>query len=356
MRELATLQEIAEVQPIEGADAIEKVRVKEWWCVAKKGEFKTGDKCVYFEIDSLLPDSNPAFAFLDKGRKKKMELDGKVYTGFRLKTVKLRGQISQGLALPLATLFNGDFEYPTTSLTLEDWTTGTDISELLGVVKYERPLPAELTGKVKGNFPSFIPKTDEERVQNIASLIAESKGKSFYVTEKLDGTSLTVYKKDGVMGVCSRNLDLLETEGNLHWKMARKYNLEEVLPEGLAIQGEIVGSGVQADALKLGENRLYVYNVYDIVEGRYLDFEAFKAFCDRTGLTTVPILESDFFMLHTVPELLKMAEGYSTVSPDCLREGLVFRPLVEEQVTEGKYRGRLSFKAISNAYLLGETE
>ena len=149
MRKLVTIQEIEDIQPIEGADSIEKAKIKEWWVVVKKGEFIVGDYCIYFEIDSFLP-IKPEYEFLLRGSSpKKMLVDGQEKEGIRLKTIRLKGQISQGLALPIATIAN--------NLPKE---VGTDISEILGVIKYEPPIPANLAGVVKGNFPSFIPKTD----------------------------------------------------------------------------------------------------------------------------------------------------------------------------------------------------
>ena len=232
MRQLATIQQIADVQPIPGAGSIEVVKVKDWHCVAKKGEFHVGDKCVYFEIDSLLPSDNPVFEFLAKGTKTKtMNVDGQDYTGYRLKTIKLRVQLSQGLALPL-----GSFPH---SFGLDFYDVGHDLSESFGIVKYEAPIPAQLSGKVKGNFPGFIPKTDEERIQNIGPTVArhQEAGTQFYVTEKLDGTSATFYRHttntDGPhFGVCSRNLELLEKEGNTHWEIAKRYKLMGTIPRG----------------------------------------------------------------------------------------------------------------------------
>lgn len=175
MRHLATICKIEEVQPIENADSIEKVRVKEWWVVAQKGTFMPGSKCIYFEIDSFLP-LLPQFDFLLKGTKpKKMLVDGKEIEGLRLKTVRLRGQISQGLVIPLSEFFDTDMEI------------GEDVSENLNILKWEPPIPANLSGVMKGFFPGFIPKTDEERIQNCSDLLEKHKGEIFYITEKLDG-------------------------------------------------------------------------------------------------------------------------------------------------------------------------
>lgn len=331
MRKLVTVETIQEIKPIQGADAIEAVRVRDWWVVAKRGEFGLYDPCLYFEIDSFLP-VKPGYEFLLRGSNpKKMLVDGKEVEGIRLKTIKLRGQISQGLVLPLP-------------LNMLDVEVGTDVSEESGVIKYEMPIPANLAGKVKGNFPCFIPKTDEERIQNMAEVLA-----SFYVTEKLDGTSTTYYKKDGVFGVCSRNLELAESDIT-QWRIALELDLYSKIPDGIAIQGELVGEGIQKNPLKIKGQKFYCFGVFSITSNQYLNFEDFKGFCDIRGIETVPILNDNFSLPNTVEELLEGAEGKSKFNPDSEREGIVIRPKVEMQ-----YKGqRLSFKAISNKYLLSE--
>lgn len=352
MRHLATIQQIAEVKPIEGADAIEAVRVKEWWCVAKKGEFSVGTLCVYFEIDSLLPINEPAYAFLAKGSKTKtVVVEGKEYTGYRLRTIKLRGQISQGLCLPINTapLYNA----------LSSYIVGQDVSEDLNVVKYEAPIPAQLMGLVKGNFPGFLPKTDEERVQNLADVVERQQGVAFYITEKLDGSSATFYRHTTTaegdhFGVCSRNLELKDSEGNTFWNLARKYDLANKLPNGYCVQGEAVGEGIQQNPLKIKGHDLYIYNVYDIKNSKYLDHADFIEFCFKHSLQTVPILNHKWVLTGDVPSILAMAEGKSVICSTAEREGIVLRPLVEKQEVIAGVMGRLSFKAISNIFLLGE--
>ena len=347
MRHLATIQTIADIQPIEGADTIEKVKINDWWCVSKKGEFKVGDPCVYFEIDSLLPVSSPVFSFLEKGNKPKtVEVNGVTYTGYRLKTVRLRGQVSQGLALPVTRLFHGSI----------DFALGADVSETIGVVKYEAPIPAQLVGKIKGMFPSFLKKTDEERIQNLGDVVQKHStlGTKFYITEKLDGSSGTFYKNDGVFGVCSRNLDLLETEGNTFWLLARKYDLENKLPAGFAIQGEVVGEGIQNNPLKIQGQDLYVFNVYNIIAERFLDFTEFIDFCKQLELKTVPVIFDEYIISDTVENLLDAANGPSSINQNSKREGFVLRPLYEMREIIGGQEARLSFKVISNDYLLSE--
>lgn len=346
MRKLASIVKIEEIKPIENADRIEKIRIKEWWCVSEKGNFKIGDLAVYFEIDSLMPSSNPAFQFLAKGCSEKiMNIDGKEYKGYRLKTRRLKGELSQGLALPLKALISMNFQDI-------EVVEGTDVSELLGIIKYEAPIPTQLAGVCKGSFPSDIPKTDEERVQNLGELIKQYAGTIMYITEKLEGSSITIYKKNGELGVCSRNLELLETNGNSLWKIANQYNLKNLLPEGFAIQGELVGESIQKNPLKLQGQDLYVFNVFDITKQKYLNLDEFEKFVSILNLKTVPILTRACSLPSTVEEILSLADDNSAISSSVKREGIVIRPLQEMIVEIDEYPARFTFKAISNSYLL----
>ena len=336
-RKLASIQVIADIRPIEGADAIEVARINNWdVVVAKDVGHKVGDHVVYCEIDSFLP-IREEFEFLRKSSYKKMGDQ----EGFRLKTIRLRGQLSQGLILPMSIF--GDF----------GWTAyeGLDVTERLGVVKYEPPIPAELAGKVKGNFPSYLRKTDEERVQNLVKEYAEwvEKDIDFYVTEKLDGSSATFYYKDGVFGVCSRNLELLETEDNTFWKVARELNLEEKLAKhgrNLCIQGELIGEGIQGNPYKIKGHTVKFYNVFDIDIQEYYGLPMFLALFQHTfKLDTVPLLTNLTTKLpKTIDEILAYADGKSALNPNFNREGVVIRSM---------NRG-ISFKVISNKFLLNE--
>ena len=339
MRQLATIQLITEVQPIPNADAIDKVRVLDWWCVSKKGEFAPGDQCVYFEIDSLLPSSHPAFSFLAKGsREVTIALEnGGTASGYRLKTVRLRGQISQGLALPVEMFALG-------------FGVGSDVSELIGIHKWEPPISKQMAAIARGPFPAFIPKTDEERVQNLGDTVRRHAGEVFYVTEKLDGSSATFYRTDERFGVCSRNLDLLE--GNLYWNVAKAEGMEDKIQSGYAVQGEIIGESIQGNPLKRKGQRFYAFNVYSIVDGRFLDFVEFRTFCAGAGIDTVPIVDSSLSLPAEASQIVEMADGNSLLTPDADREGLVFRPRAETYEEMRGERRRLSFKAISNRYLL----
>jgi RNA ligase (TIGR02306 family) len=332
MRKLATIVSIDDVQPIPEADKIERVRVRGWWCVSKKGEFKIGDKAVFFEPDSFLPII-PQFEFLAKGSSvKKMLVDGKEKEGYRLKTIFLRKQISQGLALPIAL-------FPDVNGLI-----GDDVTELLNVRLYEPPMDASLNGEAEGSFPGFIPKTDEERIQNLLPWLDEYRGRHFSMTVKVDGTSTTIYKWQEKFGVCGRNWTWKETESNSYWKAARKYNLPELLPEGYAIQAELVGENIQDNRMRIKGHRLLVFYVWDIQKGEYLSLKDMIEFCQKIGLETVPVFQGVFELNHTLEGLLTLADGVCPLNSDVLREGLVFR--LNEPGT------KVSFKVISNAYLV----
>ena len=356
-RKLATIRKIKEIRPIEGADVIELAIVDGWQVVvAKNVGHKVGDLVVYCEIDSFLP-IREEFEFLRKSSYKKMGDQ----EGFRLKTIKLRGQISQGLILPIMILapegsdeiglsiFKEAFEIGDESEII-----GKDVSGSLGIVKYEPPIPAELAGKVKGNFPSFIPKTDEERIQNLAKEYEEWKYQSkhqFYVTEKLDGSSATYYVKDGGFGVCSRNLELLETEGNTFWKVARELDLEnkmKSLGKNISLQGELIGEGIQGNRYNLKGHTVRFYTAFDIDKYKRISFGEMIEILDSFGLQSVPVLsqESPFLLPESVEEMLKYAEGKSSLNEKKEREGLVVRSM----------DGTISFKAISNNFLLNSEE
>jgi RNA ligase (TIGR02306 family) len=337
-RKLATVKRITDLRPIENADMIELASIGGWnVVVAKNVGHKVGDLVIYCEIDSFLP-VREEFEFLRKSSYKKMGDQ----EGFRLKTIRLRGQVSQGLILPISVL-----NPPDTNIYVEPF-EGLEVTEMLGIVKYEPPIPAELAGKVKGGFPSFIPKTDEERVQNLTSEYDGWRFQSkhqFYVTEKLDGSSATFYFKDGVFGVCSRNLELLETEGNTFWKVARQLKLEEWLgthETNYSIQGELIGESVQGNPYKIKGQTVRFYNAFNIDTQEYLGFPDFIKLIDSMGLETVPVLDINFMLPDTVEELLKYADAKSALNPNFDREGVVIRSLDR----------KISFKVISNRFLL----
>ena len=330
MRKLASIRKISEIQPIEGADAIELAVVDGWKCVIKKGDFSVGDKVIYFEIDSFLPVRDE-FEFLRKTSFKKMGDE----EGFRLRTIKLRGQISQGLLQPVSILNrNPDL--------------GEDVTEELGVQKYEAPIPACLSGEVVGPFPSNIRKTDEERIQNLADDYESYKGKEFYVSEKIDGTSCTFFYQNDEFGVCGRNWQYKPSDKSSYWQMAETLDMANkmnLLNREIAVQGELIGPGIQGNRYKQKQLAFYAFNVYDISQGAYLSKEEMADVCRILKLQTVPFI-GNLQVPQTIGEILDMAESKSVLCDQAEREGLVW--------VSGSGRDRISFKTISNKFLAKE--
>ena len=355
-RRLVTFRTISEIRPIENADSIELAMVDGWQVVVKKNEFKIGDTAIYCEVDSFLPIRDE-FEFLRRSSYRKMGDE----EGFRLKTIKLRGEISQGLLLPLS------------SLNLTGSEDEENLTSSLGVKLYEPPLPAQLGGNAIGLFPSFIPKTDQERVQNLkgklwgqGSVVKYTDGegneiiktippppkRKYEVTEKLDGSSLTVFNHDDSFGVCSRNLQLEENSENSYWKVVQRYNLKEKLRgHNVAVQGELCGEGIQKNKYKLRGQDIYVFDIFDIEKKRYMSPEERETFLSAVApeLKTVPIIARNFELPENISALLLYTQGASQLNAKQEREGLVFK---EEESS----LNRFSFKAISNSYLLAEKD
>jgi RNA ligase (TIGR02306 family) len=340
MRKLASIQTVKYVKPIPDADSIETVGVLGWEVVSKKGEFQPCDTCVFFEIDSLLPDI-PEFEFL---RKSCWNDNLKKY---RLKTVKLRKQLSQGLALPTSV-------FPI----LAGLTPGADVTDLLGVEKYEPPIPAQIVGDAK-SFSWPISKTDETRVQldDEYGFIERLTGEPYYVSLKLDGTSSTflIDPKDETYHVCGRNFSYKENDSHNFWMLSKKYNIEQGLRNfwekghRLALQGEVVGPGIQKNPLGLTYADLYIFNVVDIRTGQKLCLDKSLIVTSQLGLNFVPIVDKGSSFGYTKTDLLEMAKGkykthFASAKDSQDREGIVIR----------SFCGEVSFKAINNDFLLKE--
>jgi len=321
-RKMASVQKIAEIKPIEGADRIVAYRINGWWVVDSKDKYEVGDYVVFCEVDSWIP--HELAPFLSKGKEPR-EFEG--VKGERLRTARLRGQLSQGLILPI----------PDSFVKLE----GMDCTDALGIQKWERPIPAQLRGLIKGNFPSEIPKTCQERVQNIK--IEEYAGQTYEVTEKLHGSSLSCFlDKNGEFHVCSRNLDLKFDENNAYWKAAIKFDVEGKMRAaglaGVAIQGELCGVGINGNNYNLGLD-WFVFDVYVVGEG-YMPPKKRRDLVNLLGLKHVPVVSVDSQVTQDIPTLLGMADGKSYIA-ECLREGFVYK----------SEDGSKSFKVISNEWL-----
>jgi RNA ligase (TIGR02306 family) len=332
-RKLATIRKITAIKEIPGAESICGYEVGGWIVVDSIGKYEVDQLVVFLEIDSFVPTE--LAPFLSKGKEPR-EFEG--VKGERLRTVKLRGQISQGLLLPLE---------PTCANIESELFEGLDVSLPLNIIKWERPMNAQLAGMARGNFPALVPKTDQERIQNLTRSFEQYQQDTWSITEKLDGSSCTFYLDDeDVFHVCSRNLDLKEDEANSFWKVARKFNIEDIMRrnfmKGMAIQGEMIGEGIQGNQYKV-QLDFYVYDMYNVHTGRYILPVQLKAACEKLGLKHVPILcENTEIKEQTIQSILDYADSKSLLNGSN-REGVVFKSnTVHDR----------SFKAISNSWLL----
>jgi len=371
MRKLASIQKITALRPIENADKIEVATVLGWQVVVQKGQFKEGDFCVYIEIDSILPDK-PDFEFM---RERK----------FRVKTIKLRGQVSQGICFPISILLKATDK----DLILRE---GDDMTELLGVRKYDPQIEWEkketerLADIDRGRmskflkryswyrrllfrfkkpsrvpFPSFIKKTDEDRIQLFPDYYEKWGELPFTVTEKLDGQSATYFvvrnPKAGILqpkwlfGVCSRNFQLLKQDNSSYWTIARKLNLQEKMTKycdrwnlGLIIQGEIIGRKIQGNKYEIDEPEFFMFNAMTYRSGKteVMDQTGQSFLCIVLDLNSVPVIDSTGRKLFPdMNAMVEYAKGYSRIAK-IPREGVVMR----------NYTRNISFKIINPDFLL----
>ena len=362
-RKLSSVQRITKLEPIPNADKILKATVLGWTVVVQRDHFKEGDLCAYVEIDSILPDK-PEFEFL---RERK----------FRIRTIRLKSQVSQGICFPLSILPKGNYK------------EGDDVTSIIGVRKFDPQ--AELEQKESDRmssihnkrldkfllrnawyrklmfpptrlpWPAFIKKTDEDRIQLFPGICEREKDTEFQVTEKIDGQSATyfvlrnhrkwMFWSKWIFGVCSRNFQLTKPDNSSYWDVARKYRIKEIMIseaellmcKELVVQGEIIGPKIQGNKYKVKENELFVFNMsYD---GKKTSPTGVAYWCDTVDLPCVPVLEGRFNLLPSIPEMVEYAKGESELAP-VLREGIVVRNMVKN----------ISFKVINPEFLLAHNE
>ena len=343
MRKLASIQRVYEIEPIEGADRIELAHVLGWKCVVNKGQFKPMDTGVYFEIDSFLP-VRPEFEFMRSSSYRKTDIMGE---GFRLRTMKFRGQISQGLLLPVSAFP----EIP------EGAEVGTDVTELLGVRKWEIEERATTGGTVIGTLPYDIPHTDETRVQENPDLIGEFKGLKYYISTKMDGSSHSIGIDENGFHVTGHNYeykdDGMSSFYNLVNERGYREKLEQFAAEAglrtLTIQGELCAPGIQQNRLRLRKPEWYVFTIKE--DGKRVGLQRMVEICGILGMEHVPIEEVDTDLpskYPTVEDLLERVDGdYPNGGK---KEGIVIRPV--EPVYSKLISAELSMKVVSNKYLL----
>lgn len=366
-RKLATIREVSGVTPIEGADFIVSYQIDGWNVIDKKDVYSVGDKVIYLEVDSFVPhDLAP---FLAQG-KEPDEFNG--VKGKRLRTKKMKGVISQGLLLPL-TVMGNEYYIDRSSKNLPNcWVkkvndvfcgandkVDSNVTQYLGIQKWEAPENKFVVGNQKGNFPYFIPKTDQDRVQNISkSLFSRTaiEPVRFQITEKLHGSSMTIYVKDGEFGVCSRNFEIKQEDDSSFMRCVNAHKLKEKLfsyyekyGENIAVQGELCGTGINGNQYNINGYKFFVFDVYSIKNKEYFLTLNTEMWCEEFSFDHVPILgyeilQQGFDMQQIqdwVKDQINAADGESTLNKS-KREGFVYKDMNSD----------FSFKVISNAWLL----
>lgn len=343
-RELATIQKIKELKPIKKADRIEVAVVNGWETVVKKGEFEVGDKCVYIEIDALLPMEDK-YSFLEKSSYKKENEYNR--EGYKLHTARLMGQISQGLALPL-NKFDKKFT---------NYEEGRDVSEELNIVKYLKPEVTGNFGNLVGSYSKYSSKTDELRLQSNLHFLDVMEGKPYYITEKADGTSTTLEFVNGEFNVYGRNRQYKLDEDSVIKKFIQTLPIEEAkrYGKGFILKGELVGPKIQGNKMGLKQLEFQAFTLEYVEEGYGVrqSFTELKELCNTIGVKTVKLVEEGDSFNYTLEDLLEKAKG-NYEGTDTAREGIVIRLDTSKYATKDRGMRELSFKVINNDFLLNK--
>lgn len=347
MRKLASIQRVWKIEPIEGADRIELASVLGWQCVVNKGQFQPMDLGVYFEIDSFLP-IRPEFEFLRLSSYRKTDILGE---GFRLKTMRFRGKISQGLLLPVSQFM----EIPS------DVEVGMDVSELLNVKKWEIEEKVTTGGTVIGTLPKDVPHTDETRVQAEPDLLEDFSGLEYYITTKMDGSSHSVSLDDDGFHVTGHNYEYKDDGKCAFYELVKRDDIENKIRKYyeehklhcITIQGELCAPGIQQNRLKLSRPEWYVFTIR--LDGQRVGLEKMKEICKELNFSMVPLEEVGMDLPSKYPNvdaLLDRADGEYPKGGK--KEGIVIRPT--EPVFNERISAALSMKVVNNKYLLKKEE
>ena len=328
--QLATIEKILSARNHPNADLLDLVTVKGWQVIVKRGEFKEGDLCVYVQMDTVL-EPRPEYKFLESKH-------------YRIKPIRLRGMPSAGICFPLSLLSPNDY------------VLGQDVTGLMGVSKYEKPLPAQLAGTARSNFPGWLRVTDEPNLRTYPDAVEELKGKEIVITIKQDGSSASFYYKGGEFGVCSRRLDLLESENNSFWKIARQLGLEQKLKKineqyhgEFALQGELYGEGIQKNPAKIKGVNLVAFNLFDISKQEYCSHGVLEGICQIEELPMVKVIYRGP-AFECLADYIKLAnEQFYDEAKTIPAEGIVIRPV--EECRSMALGSRLSVKVINENYV-----
>jgi tRNA-binding EMAP/Myf-like protein len=360
MRDLAYIAKIEKLEPIQDKDRIELATIAGWNVIVGKNEFKEGELVVYCEYDTVLP-IKPEFEFLRK------RCYSSLYNGFRIRNMKMAGVFSQGIVFPVSILPK-DFKIK----------EGQVVAEILGIEKYDPEAKKELNSiqkknnkvlkffmknktfrkvwvkthtKPKKEYPKTVAKSNETNIQKLFNEYKEKYNENlFYLTEKLEGQAATFLLKKGKYRFFSHNIEVTKA-GNTNWKKtSNKYKIEKLLKKykkkykiNLAIQGEIVGPGIQKNIYKLNDLDMFIYKIINVKTGEAFDFLSMKEITEELGLKIVPFIEiKTLENFNSIDEILEYSNGKSLLNNKVKREGIVWRSVKDQSI---------GFKAKSPEYL-----
>ena len=333
---LATIEQILSLSPIDGADRIELATVLGWQVVVKKGEFNVGDLCIYIPIDTTVDPQKEYFKHLANQKNPEKRV--------KIQTIKLKGVYSQGFILPISILKDIQLSI------------GDDVSVFLDVQKYEKENLLISNGTTTHNKPfptEIISKTDEDNLKTKYKILEELIDKEVYITLKMDGSSLTIIKKDNEIIVCSRNLVI--EEGHIMYQYLIQDKLIEKLKtyEGnIALQGEFCGPKVNNNRMELKKYKWYIFNIKDLNTDKFFGLKELQDFTNKYEFDMVPLL--DTLILDNTYNVNKFQEysnnvTYTTpMNRKVPAEGIVVRPI--EPIWSKYLEKYISFKIINQKY------
>lgn len=360
MQSLAHVEKIIGLAPIEGKDRIEIAQILGWQVIVQKG-YSVGDLVVYVEQDTVLPEKEK-FEFL------RSRCYSERQKGFRIRAMKMSGIISQGIVFPLSIIDDAS--------KLKE---GEDVTILLGVKKYSNEKELTISEprkqknkfvlwmlkyipftrmffkrKGKDKFPGFLHKTDEQRLENVPWVLEKFPDVFCYITEKLDGSSATYAKYKRKFYVCSRNLTISYSDNSQWWRVAKMYDLKKSIPEGYAVQGEVIGEEIQGNKYNISDVDFYVFNIFEIKKNRYLSFNEMLVFCAKYHFKMVPILRIKTKLSYNLLSQLwvEFSNDYSKINDKVLREGIVIRAMDNENRYISKVGQILSVKVINPEFMI----
>lgn len=321
MRKLASIEVIDKIEPIQGADFIEKVTVNGWNVVVSKSDkFKVGDKVIFIAEGSLLPPKIEFLFLKDKN--------------YEVKPIKLKKQVSQGLVLPLSYL-------------ARDFKVGEDVTNELGITYKYDDKPCSFKEKLL-NFPLIkyfyskfyaenepIPEKVKQNVylthldENYKDVFETYKKNPFFVTEKLEGCDVTYFDNDLGFGVCSKNIWLRKEDNSCYWEVAHRFGVEEALKvlkkffgaKNVLIRGTIIGSNIQGNKYKISGYDLYIYEI--TFDDYTVSPKGLKTFCNRFKFKDTPQITNTYYLPPNISTLKRFAKGKSKINSDVQRKGIL---------------------------------